>query len=125
MKNVGFTLSNVPYTLKFVSSVQRQDLFKRKSLPISSTLWGTFSFEELMYVRSAIFCLLLRLKVLCHSFPLHRPLHGDPNFFKINSKIKGKCSLKAVFFKRKLRRIPSIKIYKNRQRTLLKEKPFE
>ncbi len=41
-----------------------------------------------------------------HSFPLQ----SDHNFFKINSKIKGKCSLNAGFLKRKLRRIPSIKI---------------
>jgi len=66
-----------------------------------------------MYVRSAIFCLLLRLEVFCHSFPLQRPLGSDPNFFKINSKIKGKCSLNAGFFKHKLGRIPLLKIGKN------------
>ena len=61
----------------------------------------------------------------CHSFPLQRPLHGDPNFFKISSKIKGKCLLNAGFLKRKLWRIPLIKIGKNGPRTMLKGRAFE
>ena len=77
----------------------------------------TFSFEEVMYVRLAIFGSLHRLKVFCHSFPHQRPLRGDPNFFKINSKIKGKCSLNAGFFKRK--------IGKSGQRTMLEGRAFE
>jgi len=85
----------------------------------------TFSFEEIMYVQSAIFGSLHKLEVFCHSFPLQRPLLGDHNFFKINSKIKGKCLLNAGFFKHKLRRIPLIKIGKNGPRTMLKGRAFE
>ena len=59
-----------------------------------------------------VFLLLKRLPVICHSFPLQRPLHGEPNFFKINSIFKGKCLLNTEIFQRKLRRIPLIKIGK-------------
>jgi len=51
--------------------------------------------------------------MLCPSFPLQRPLRVAPNFFKINSKIKGKCSLNAELFKGKLRLIPLIKLGEN------------
>ena len=80
-------------------------IFKGKSSPISSTLGCTFSFEELMYVWSAIFCSLLRLKVFCQ--------------------IKGKCSLNAGFFKHKLRRIPLIKLCENGPQTILNERSFQ
>ena len=63
--------------------------------------------------------------LFCHSFPLQRPLCGDHNFFKINSKIKGKCSLNARFFKLKLRRIPLIKLWENGLRTMLKGRAFK
>jgi len=78
-----------------------------------------------MYVRSAIFGSLHKLEVFCHSFPLQRPLRGDHNFFKINSKIKGKCSVNAGFFKHKLRRIPLIKLSENGPQTMLKGRAFE
>ena len=67
----------------------------------------------------------IEIELNSHSFPLQRPLRGDPNFFKINSKIKGKCSLNAELFKRKLRRIPLIQIGKNGPRTMLKGRAFE
>ena len=104
LKNVGFTLSNVPYPLKFVSSIRRRalflvhNLFKWKSSPISSTLRWTFSFEEIMYVRWAFFGSLHKLEMFCHSFQLQRPLRGDHNFFKINSKNQRKMFAKRCFF---------------------------
>ena len=71
-----------------------------------------------MYGRDFLFA--TKAEGVLHSFPLQRLLCGDPNFFKINSKIKGKCSLNAGFFKRKLRRIPLIKIDKHSQQHCLK-----
>jgi len=101
------------------------NLFKGKSSPISSTLRCTFSFEEIMYVRSAIFCLLHKLEVFCHSFPFQRPLRDEHNFFKINSKFKGKCSLNAEHFKRYLRDGPLLKVWFYSMWTMLKERAFE
>jgi len=60
-----------------------------------------------------------------HTFPLQRPLSVELNFFKINSIFKVKCSLKAELFKRKLRRIPLIKLCENGPRTMLKGRAFE
>jgi len=70
------------------------NLFKGKSTPISSTLRWTFSFEEIMYVWWAIFGSLHKLEMFCHSFPLQRPLRGDHNLFKINSKYRRKMFAK-------------------------------
>ena len=52
-------------------------------------------------------------------------LSVKPTFYKGTCPLEWKCSLNAELFKRKLRLIPFIKIYKNSQWTLLKERAFE
>ena len=61
------------------------NLFKGKSSPISFTLWCTFSFEELMYVRSAfdlnIYILIWRDWYNAQHYIDTRDVEPEPAFF--------------------------------------------